>query len=264
MQHLSETAILKRYSQPPGDAPDKNEKHANNAIEPFPVMPIDFPLDNFEKGIKRRHKNRQVLIEWINENLIVQIDFGKVHFAEHCPYAHNGSVDLCNDPSHWSKPVLWKGGAEKILGVLGLTVHFPNLDTFELAVSHKQELNQVILKCQLKTHNGTVIGEGVGARTIAQDGGVLNTSIKMCARASMIDATIRSCGLTNVFGQNDVQGKPIPTRSACNDDNRPGTGVCNSHNSQQKSTQTQLITRPQKDLILKLAGRLGLDIVGVV
>ena len=260
MKHLSETAILKRYSQPPGDSTDEKEQQANNPIEPFPLSPIDMPPDTFEKGIKRRHKNRQVLLEWINENLIIQVDYGKIHFVEHCPYAKNDSADLCNDPSHWSKPVLWKSGSEKILGILGLSVSFPNLNQFEMAAAHKQEINEIVLKCQIKTHAGTVISEGVGGRSIAHDGGVLNTSIKMCARASMIDATIRACGLTNVFGQNDVHGKPMPSRSFCTTDNRPTTGACNGHNNQQKSTQPKLITQPQKDLILKLAGRLGLTI----
>jgi hypothetical protein len=62
MKHVSETAILKRYSQPP-DSPDENEQQANNPIEPFPSSPIDMPPDTFEKGIKRRHKNRQVLLK---------------------------------------------------------------------------------------------------------------------------------------------------------------------------------------------------------
>ena len=260
MQHLSEAAILKRYSQPPGDPTDEHEQLANNAIEPFPASPIDYPPDTFEKGIKRRHKNRQMLLEWINENLIAQIDFGKIHFAEHCAYAHNGSADLCINPSHWSKPVLWKGGCEKILGVLGLTAHFPNLETFEKAVSHKQELNQVILKCQLKTQRGAIIAEGVGASIIKQDGYDLNCSIKAAARLSMIDATVRAAGLTNVFGQNNAQGKSMPPKSSCNTDKLTNMGDCNGHNNQQKSTQTQLITQPQKDLILKLAGRLGLTI----
>jgi len=260
MQHLSETAILKRYSQPPGDSLDENKQQANNAIEPFPASPIDYPPDTFEKGIKRRHKNRQMLLEWINENLVVQIDFGKVHFAEHCAYAHNGSADLCINPSHWSKPVLWKGGCEKILGVLGLTAHFPNLETFEKAVSHKQELNQVILKCQLKTHNGTVIGEGVGASLIKQDGYDLNCSIKAAARLSMVDATSRTFGLTNVFGQNNAQGKPIPTRSVCNDDKVTDMRSPNVKEMRQKPHGVKYLTSRQQNFILKLAGRLGITI----
>ena len=263
MKHLSESNILKQFSQPPGDPPDENEKPTNSTIERFPSSPIDYPPDTFEKGIKRRHKNREVLIQWINDNLIPQVDFGKIHFAEHCTFACNGSADLCSDPSHWSKPVLWKGGAEKILNVLGLSVHFPNLNQFEMASAHKQEINEIVLKCQIKTHAGTIIGEGVGARTIEQDGGVLNTSVKMCARASMIDATIRVAGLTNVFGQNNVQGKPMPTRSSCHADKLTGKEVCNVRNCHQKSTQIKVITRRQKDFIMKLAGRLGLTIEGL-
>jgi len=259
MKHLSETAILKRYSQPSGDPPDENEKQTNSPIDPFPLMPIDMPPATFEKGIKRRHKNREVLLQWINDNLIPQMDFGKIHFVENCPYVHNGSVDLCSDPSHWSKPVLWKGGAEKILGILGATVHFPNLKIFELAVSHKQKINEIVLKCQVKTHAGAIIAEGVGARNVEQDGGVLNTSIKMCARASMVDATIRACGLTNVF-QNNVQGKPMPTESSCNADKLTGIRSSNVNDMRQKPPGVKYLTSRQKDFIQKLAGRLGLTL----
>ena len=259
MKHVSEAAILKRYSQPP-DSPDESKQQPNSAIEPFPSSPIDMPPDTFEKGIKRRHKNREVLLQWIKENLKHQADLGQIHFNENCPYAHNGSADLCTDPSHWSKPVLWKSGAEKIIGVLGLSVHFPNLNQFEMAAAHKQELNQIILKCQLKTHGGTVISEGVGARSIEQDGYDLNMALKMAAKTAVIDATVRACGLTNVFGQNDVQGKHIPNRSSCTTDKLTNRGACNGHNNQPKSTQPKLITQPQKDLILKLAGQLGLTI----
>ena len=260
MKHLSESNILKKFSNPPGDPPGEGEQQANSPIDPFPLMPIDMPSATFEKGIKRRHKNREMLIQWIKENLTAQVDYGKIHFVENCTYTHNGSADLCTDPSHWSKPVLWKGGAEQILGILGLSVHFPNLNQFEMSAAHKQELNQVILKCQIKTHAGTVISEGVGARTIAQDGGILNTSIKMCARASMIDATIRACGLTNLFGQNAPQGKPIPDRSLCNPDKLTGIRSPDVKEMRQKPHSVKYITQPQKNLILKLAGRLGVTI----
>ena len=98
---------------------------------------------------------------------------------------------------------------------------------------------------------------------IEQDGGVLNTSLKMAVKTAVIDATIRACGLTNVFGQNNVQGKPIPTRSSCHADKLTGKEVCNGRNGHQKSTQIKLITRRQKDFIMKLAGRLGLTIEGL-
>ena len=256
MEHLSETAILKRYSQPP----DKTEKQENSPIEPFPVSPIDMPQDTFQKGINRRHKNREVLIQWIKENLKPQVDYGQIHLNEHCAYAQNGSVELCVEPSHWSKPVLWKPGSEKILGILGLSVHFPNLEQFEMATAHKQELNHIIIKCQLKTHAGTVIAEGVGARSIEQDGYNLNKALKMATKTAVIDATVRASGLTNVFIQNDTHDKPMTDMTACNDDNLTSMGVCNHQHSQEKSTRIKLITQRQKDLIMKLAGRLELTI----
>ncbi|MCK5664196.1 MAG: hypothetical protein KAI17_11960 [Thiotrichaceae bacterium] len=251
MKHLSESNVLKRYSQPP----DKGEQQENSPIEPFPISPIDMPQDTFQKGIKRRHKNREVLLQWIKENLQSQVDYGQIHFNENCAYAQNGSAELCAEPSHWSKPILWKSGAEKIVGVLGLSVHFPNLNQFEMASAHKQELNQIILKCQLKTHGGTVISEGVGARSIEQDGYNLNKALKMAAKTAVIDATVRASGLSNIFGQNDVQGKSLPTKSSCNWDKVTGKGAC--------TAQIKLITHRQKDFIMKLSGRLGLTIEGL-
>lgn len=254
MKKLSESEVLRQFLKKRPDSNEIDTDPSPSNIETFPSSPIDMPLDTFEKGIRRRQKNRQVLVQWIEENLVPQIDFGSIHLVESCPHVRSGSPDLCKDPTHWTNPVLWKSGAEKILGVLGLTVHFPNLNQFEMAAAHKQELNQIVLKCQLKTHTGVVICEGVGARSIEQDNYNLNKAIKMAARGAMIDATLRTTGLTNVFGQSDSTSKHIPHSAGCNsrDNETSRIGFV-----RQSAPEVKYITQRQKNFILKLSGRLG-------
>ena len=269
MKHVSETAILKRYSQPPGDPPDNTKQETSGSISVFPSSPLDMPPETFKNALKRREENHQVLIQWIKKNLKPDIDYGRSHIEENCKYARAGVSHLCSDFTHMSMITLWKSGAEKILRLLGLSVHFPNVHQYELGAVHRQEIQTVILKCELRTSNGTVVAEGTGARHVNQDGWNLNKSIKMTSKSAMVDATIRVAGLSGIFikthrntltklGACNADNRP--GTGACNADNRPGTGACNGHNNQQKLTQPQLITQPQKDLILKLAGRLGLTI----
>jgi len=103
---------------------------------------------------------------------------------------------------HWSKPSLWKPGAEKICGMLGLIPRFPNLDQYEQAVIGGSTLKMIILKCELHTGNGFVAAEGNGARTVdKQDNGDINKSLKMAEKSAHIDATLRVAGLSELFTQ---------------------------------------------------------------
>ena len=177
MKRLSETDVLKRYSQPPGDPPDSPKPSGSIAV--FPTSPLDMPAETFENALKRREHNHRRLIQWIKTNLQPGVDYGRIHVVEQCQYAKAGVPHQCRDFSHMSMISLWKSGAEKILGVLGMSAHFPNLHQYVLACVHKQEIAQVVLKCELKTNNGTIVAEGSGARHIKQDHWNLNTSIKM-------------------------------------------------------------------------------------
>ena len=144
---------------------------------------------------------------------------------------------------------------------MGLSAHFPNLKQYKMACVHKQEITQVVLKCELKTVTGKVVGEGAGARDLKQDDWNLNTSIKMAAKSAMIDATIRVAGLTGIFmktHRHTVKNK-LAGMSDCHRDNLTGGEPC----PRPTSIDEKPITDKQKHLIQTIAGRRGLTTKGL-
>ena len=55
-------------------------------------------------------------------------DYGRIHVVSKNKCSLGSR---CRNPAHFSKPSLWKPGAEKICGMLGVTVHFPTLHDYE-------------------------------------------------------------------------------------------------------------------------------------
>jgi hypothetical protein len=255
LKPIKDSDILKRYSSPPGGPTNHDNPSPSGGISVFPSSPLEMPSETFENALKRREKNHQTLIRWIRENLEDQVHYGRIHIIEQCPYARAGIAHQCRNFSHHSGLTLFKAGAEKIIGVMGLTAHFPSLHDYELCCIHRQEITKVLLKCELKTHNGTVVAEGCGGRHIRQDSWNLNTSIKMAQKSALIDSVIRLAGLSGIFAKTNrhTARNNLPYDGARPDD-LPGGVPC--HHS--ISTDAKLITQKQKDLILRLAGRKGL------
>lgn len=269
LKPIKDSEILKRYTRSSADPPTGSNKQPAGSISVFPNAPLDLPTETFETAMNRRDKNRKTLIQWIQKHLKVDIDYGRIHVVEQCRYARAGVPYLCSDLSHWSMPMLYKAGAERVIGVLGLHANFPNIRDYELACIHKQTISTVILSCELLTSNDTVVAHGTGARNIKQDGFNLNKTIKMACKSALCDAVIRVSGLSGIFikthrhtltKMGDCNKKDVPGMGACNGDNLTATRVCNRHTNQHESIQPKLITQRQKDLILKLAGRFGLTI----
>lgn len=257
LKQIKETEILKRYSKPPGDPPDEQ---LGGAISIFPNAPFELPSETFANSLNRRDQNRKELFGWIQRNFNEGIDWGRIHTSGACKYARAGSPNLCRDISHYSRPILFKSGAERIIGILGMTATFPNLKQYEMACVHRQEIQTIILKCVLISQTGTVIGEGAGARSISQDNGNLNTSIKACVKSALVDVVLRVTGLSNVFMKThrntlaklgDCYKNSVPVMSDCNINSLPGRSVCNSQ-------PKEPLTQKQKDLIEKIAGQRGL------
>lgn len=96
-------------------------------------------------------------MSWVRSALIEGVDFGR--------------IPTKRGPS---KPSLWKPGAEKICGMLGLTVHFPNLHDYEQAALNGVELQNIIIRCEIVDESGHVVANGVGARSLKQDYGDIN------------------------------------------------------------------------------------------
>lgn len=165
--------------------------------------PLDLPIAQFRSDLDRRASNRAALIQWVREGMVDGIDFGRIHAVgkNRCNLAAQGRAAECQNPAHWSKASLFKPGAEKICGMLGLTVHFPTLSDYETAAISGVDLTQIIMRCEIRDSAGSVVADGVGARNIKQDFGDINKSLKMAEKSAHIDATLRLAGLSEVFTQ---------------------------------------------------------------
>src|SRR5882724_4563995 len=106
------TATKKATEAPPIDVQSK----AVAVREPQPMAvekgsPLDLPPAQFAAGLERRGENRTALMKWIREALVDGIDFGRIHIVgkDRCRKGKD-----CDIPGHFSKPCLYKPGAEKI------------------------------------------------------------------------------------------------------------------------------------------------------
>jgi hypothetical protein len=190
-------------------------RKASNVV-PLPnsgnaVSPMDLPTDHFSAALNRRKQNRQLLMEWLRSSLVNGIDYGSIHVVgrDRCQLTQMGRMNDCKEASHWSKPCLFKPGAEKITGMLGMTVNFPSLPDYEAAVFGDVPITVIVMRCELRDAHGHVVAEGVGARNLSQDFGDINKSFKMVEKSAHIDATLRLAGLSEMFTQ-DLDDKPPP------------------------------------------------------
>ncbi len=173
------------------------------APQPVATSPLDLPAEVFRAGLARRRDNRTALMSWVRDALIDGIDYGRIPTKRGL-----------------SKPSLWKPGAEKICGMLGVTVHYPTLHDYEQAALHGVQLQHIIIRCEIHDAAGHVVADGVGARSLKQDFGDINKALKMAEKSAHIDATLRMAGLSEVFTQDledmtdgkDMEEKPAHPR----------------------------------------------------
>lgn len=184
--------------------------HDTAASTAISVSPLDLPTEFFSAGLDRRKRNRALLMDWLRTALVEGVDFGRIHIAgkDRCQLVRMGRGSECKDPRHWSKPALFKAGAEKITGMLGMTVHYPTLPAYEDAFLAQADIRTIMLRCELRDAHGHVVAQGAGARHISQDYGDLNKTLKMVAKSAHIDATLRLAGLSEVFTQ-DLEDRPL-------------------------------------------------------
>jgi hypothetical protein len=160
--------------------------------------PLDLPAATFQEGLDRRRTNRAALMAWVRDALVDGLDFGKIHVVSRSKCQAGKD---CKNPAHFSKASLFKPGAEKICGMLGVTVRYPTLADYEKAALTGAQLSQIIIRCEIVDASSRVVADGIGARVISQDYGDINKSLKMAEKSAHIDATLRMAGLSEIFTQ---------------------------------------------------------------
>jgi len=176
----------------------KPDKKQDQDLAINSANPLDLPAETFQAGLDRRRKNRAALMSWVREALVEGSDFGKIHVVSRNKCQ---AGKYCKNPGHFSKPSLFKPGAEKICGMLGVTISYPTLVEYEKSALAGTILSQIILRCEIIDASGHVVAGGIGARILSQDNGDINKALKMAEKSAHIDAVLRMAGLSEVFTQ---------------------------------------------------------------
>lgn len=178
----------------------------NTAPEALPVAASDAPHQvamfnpleaepvQFQRQLATRQENYDALAMHLRGMLVPDKDFGRIHVSKGCKDKYN-----CTNEYHYSGFTLFAAGADKVLGMLSLGVHYPNEQDFVRAALTGKQIQDVIMKCHILASNDTMIAEGMGACGRDEVNGNLNNCIKRACKRARLDAVLRLPGISALF-----------------------------------------------------------------
>lgn len=200
------------------DAPTSEElQQAVRLADPF-----GGDLKTFSANMENRQSNHQAFLDFVDKNLTEGVDFGKIHMPPKRDDCRKGRS--CDNPYHFTKPSLFKPGAEKILGWLGAIPTWPNLAAYEELALNGDPIQTIVLRCEAILQDGSCAGFGFGGRAVAYiDSGVykdLNRDMKMAKKSSLVDCALTTGRLSEHFTQ-DIEDMTAEVLAAKGQE-RPG------------------------------------------
>lgn len=103
------------------------------------------------------------------------------------------------------RKILSKGGAEYLAKLFNWKVVLSEPRFMNTSGNNHETGQQVFIDAQVIDENNQTLAYGGGARSLAQDGFYLNTSLKMARKSAFVDAVLRASGLSGYFGQDIVE-----------------------------------------------------------
>lgn len=151
--------------------------------------------DELQKSLTVVTEQRKIVKEFVQENLVRDTDFGSIHVVgkDRCKNQYN-----CTVKYHWSKPVLFKPGQEKIFSLFQIrdTIQ-KDTETYEMLPDIR---NLVAFKCTMFNRSGEKIGEGRGSAVVGDKGRDVNATTKIAEKRARMDACL-SLGFSEYFTQ---------------------------------------------------------------
>src|SRR3990167_1720846 len=144
--------------------------------------PLNISAADMKSRVAVSQATRQMLTDYISANMVEGQDYGKIMFG-----------------GRESKNVLFKPGSEKFCSLFGLRPTFrSDIETLSM-LGNKEGI--VAFICELMTKDDKIVGEGRGVATITEKNWSLNNMVKICEKRAMVDAVLRSGGLSDFFSQ---------------------------------------------------------------
>lgn len=185
--------------------------------------PLDHDPIQFKAALVNRQDNYDALRDHLRGVLVPGEDFGKIHVAKRsdCP---DGQWK-CTQRSHWSKDTLFDSGGDKILGLLGLGIAYPDIDDYRKAALNGVRIADVIMNAKVINNAGLPISEGSGAASVEQEGKSLNNAIKKAQKRARLDAINRLPGVSALFEDAAWVASIAPPKGGTAAPQRHGTGA---------------------------------------
>jgi hypothetical protein len=157
---------------------------------------------SLQQLVDQETKSRAILTKFITDHMKDGVDFGRIHFSKLCPNKYE--CTYAKQPSHFSKPSLFKPGAEKFASLMHLRPTYKkDEDTWVMGGSVPGTFYYV---CYLMKENGDIAGEGRGAASIEEKGSP-NVAVKLAQKRAKVDAVLSTGGLSDFFTQ-DLEDMP--------------------------------------------------------
>lgn len=186
-------AIIESNQNEPEIVPaDKSEDHGRESALSI-VGGVTTP--QLREALKVQTEQRKLIQEFIQENLVEGVDYGKIHVIDSCP-AEKSARGSCTKDYHFSKSILFKPGQEKIFSLFGITDELvKDQDAYDVL----QVPGMVAYKC-IMWRGKNRVGEGRGAATLSESQNKPNSCIKKAEKRARMDAVL-SLGFSAYFTQ---------------------------------------------------------------
>ncbi len=171
--------------------------HEEHPVQIF--NPLDADPQQFAVQLRERSTNYDALAQHLRGQLVPDKDFGRIHVANKgkCPEPWYCNPDKA--PGHWSGFTLFSPGADKVLGILGLGVKYPDEQDYRRAALNGRELTDIIIKAFVISSRDQVISEGMGAAAVGEHQGSLNNALKKALKRARLDAVNRIPTVSALF-----------------------------------------------------------------
>jgi hypothetical protein len=219
-----------------------------NLIVTTPKSGVMTP-NSLQRMVDMEVASRKILTAFISDHMKDGVDYGRIHISKNCDNKYTCTYK--QHPGHWSKPSLFKPGAEKFQSLMKLRAEYKkDTETYEMAGSNAGLFTYV---CYLKDPKNRTVGEGRGAASVGATTDV-NKAIKMAEKRAKVDAVLSTGGLSDFFTQDLEDGGVV-------DDLTPKTPVKGPVKTQGGTVTTPPKTIPmsktQHDFIMQLLGDKG-------
>lgn len=147
-----------------------------------------------QAGLNTQTEQRKIIKDFVKQHLEDGVDFGRIHVMsrDKCPDQYN-----CKKDYHYSKPVLFKPGQEKLFSLFQIT---GKLERDEETYKMLPNLTGLVAYKCVMYRGETYVGEGRGSATVGEKQRDANATIKIAEKRARMDACL-SLGFSEFFAQ---------------------------------------------------------------